>query len=424
MPYNPAAASRAFDSYFHNWPRESLAQIFSNPHTPPKGHCGRLYQITDRALLHRWFVPGSKVGRAFSYDELEEQETQMPAITRRLYALGSHKTPLNYLLRGLLWRERFWHTEELDAWLEEFRPQCVFLSFSDDFFIPRIALYAAEKFQIPILSSIGDDYYFNSQISPSPLYCLYKHRYRALIRRVFRHGGSAIYIDDKIRDKYNEAFGLKGRTVHLASTQQRRPFRPIDRKAPKIRYFGNLRLGRNRTLAAIAGALGKIDSRYTVDIYSGEQEEGVLKVLRRCPNVRFHGAVPYGEVQRLTAESDLLLLAEGFGKAHVDTVRYSLSTKTADAIASGTAVFACGHRETGAMEYCLGSGCVTTCTDLTRLEDALRSLLFDEETQRRQYAAGEALLNRRHRLAFSTREFETAVKEALDGFCHPDDPNL
>lgn len=415
VPYNPAATSRAFDSYFHRWPREKLAQIFSNPNTPPRGHCGRLYQITDRALLRRWFFPGARVGRALRFEELEERKADLSPVTQSLYALGSRKNSLVYLLRGLLWRERFWHTAELDAWLEEFRPECVFLSFSDDFFIPRIALYAAEKFGIPILSSIGDDYYYNKEGSLSPLYRFYKARYRALIRRVFAHGGSAIFIDDKIRDKYNAEFGLNGRTVHLASEQRRREFRPIDTAAPKIRYFGNLRLGRNRTLAAIANALGRIDPGYRVEVWSNETDRSVLRVLTEHPGIRFHGAVPYEEVQRLTAESDILLLAEGFGQRDVDTVRYSLSTKTADAIASGAAVFACGHRETGAMEYCAKSGCVTTCTELSQAEEALRELIFDKALQKRSYDTGTALLTRRHRLEHSTTAFRQAVKEAVYG---------
>jgi hypothetical protein len=413
-PYDPAAASRAFDSYFHGREPRNLAQIFSNPHIPQKGHCGRLYQITDRQLLKRWFLPGTTVGRPLLREELEAGRAEMSSVIQTLYALGSHKTPLVYLLRGLLWRKKFWRTPELDRWLEEFQPQCVFLSFSDDYFIPQIALYAAEKFRIPILSSIGDDYYFNSRFSLSPLYHLYRGTYRALIRRVFAHGGSAIYIDDKIRDKYNAAFGLRGQSVHLASEQPRRAFRPIPAQ-PAIRYFGNLRLGRNHTLAAIAGALEKAAPGCRVDIYSNEQERAVLSVLKHCPNVRFHGAVPYAQVQQLTAETDILLLAEGFRRRDVDAVRYSLSTKTGDAIASGAALFACGHRDCGAMEYLAKTGCATVCTELPELETRLRQLLSDEARQRRQYDAATELLTRRHRLEHSTEIFRQAVKETAHG---------
>lgn len=414
VPYRETATSRAFDSYFHGWDRNCLAQIFSNPATPVKGHCAALFQITDQRMLKRWFRPDTKVGKVFRYENLDGCQTEMGAVTKKLYAMGSRKNSLVYLLRGLLWREKFWHTEELDAWLEEFNPQCVFLSFSDDYFIPKIALYAAEKFQIPILSSIGDDYYFNYRFSLNPLYHAYKLSYRALIRRVFRHGGSAIYIDDKIRDKYNAAFGLNGRAVHLASTAARRPFRPIDTQNPKILYCGNLRLGRNHTLNAIAHALGQIDTNYVLDVYSNEADPKYYRMLKQNPNARFHGAVPYSEVQRLTWECDILILAEGFRRKDVDTVRYSLSTKAADAAASGAAVFACGHKDCGAMEYCERTGFATACTDLTQLVPQLKQLLFDPELQKQQYLSGEALLQERHRLEHSTAVFREAVKDVME----------
>ena len=265
-----------------------------------------------------------------------------------------------------------------------------------------------------LLNLFGDDYYFHYHFSLNPLYHLYKLTYRALIRRVFRHGGSAIYIDDKIRDKYNAAFGLKGRTVHLASTVVRRPFRPIDTDAPKILYCGNLRLGRNRTLIAIADALGVIDPRYVLDVYSNESDPRVFSQLEDHPNVRFHGAVPYREVQRLTEECDLLILAEGFGKQDVDTVRYSLSTKTADALASGAAVFACGHREAGAMEYCEKTGFAAVCTDLSQVVPSLKELLENQQLQKQQYLTGEQLLQTRHRLEHSTAVFQETVKDVME----------
>ena len=413
-PYHRAAASRAFDSYFHGWDPDCLAQIFSNPNTPAPGHCGTLYQITDRMLLRRWFRRDAETGRVFHAGELTGEPAQLGGTVRRLYRWGSRKNALVYLLRGLLWQEAFWHTPELDRWLEDFQPQCVFLSFSDDFFIPKIALYAAEKFDIPILSSIGDDYYFSYRASLSPLYHLYKLSYRALIRRIFAHKGSAVFIDDKIRDRYNSAFSLNGRTVHLASDQPRRPFRPIDTDAPVIAYFGNLRLGRNRTLNAIGLCLGQIDPRYVLDIYSNERDPAFFRLFGRNPNIRFHGAVPYEEVQRRMGGADILILAEGFGRRDVEAVRYSLSTKVADTLASGAAVFACGHRDSGAMDYCQRIGCVTACTDLSRLTDQLRELIFDPELQKRQYDAAASLLRSRHRLEHSTVTFRQTLKDLID----------
>ena len=157
------------------------------------------------------FAVTDKTG-VFSYENLvDEWSDNFVAVDghafKAIYKAGKkNKTPFVQMVRKMVWRKRFWCTEKFNHWLEEFKPECVFLSFSDDFFIPEIALYVAQKFNIPIISSIGDDYFFNDKKTLSPIYYIYKYLYRKCIRRVFSHGGSAIYIGNKIRDKYNKEF--------------------------------------------------------------------------------------------------------------------------------------------------------------------------------------------------------------------------
>ncbi len=418
VPYNPMSTSRAFDAYFHNWEKENLAQVFSHTKTPCQGHCGTLYQITDHRMVRRWLNPRTDTGVIYSYDDLPQAwqdnglEVKGQAMNRA-YAIGRRHTPLTHLLRGLLWRRRFWNTKKFNDWLDAFRPQCVFLSFSDDYFIPQIALYVAKKYNIPIVSSIGDDYYFNTHFSLNPFYLVYKYTYRALIRRVFRHGGSAIYIGDKIRDKYNAAFGLNGETVYLVSDIVRRPFRPVDAAAPTISYFGNIRMGRNYSLCAIGRALAQIDPAYCLQVYSNESDEEYYRVFDEVPSVVFHGSVPYAEVERLSSQSDVLVIVEGFAKEHVDLSRYSLSTKAADALASGAAIFVHGSAECGVVEYMQSTAAAEVCTCRKGLVAALRRLLMDEELQETYYDAACRISQAHHRLESSTAVFEGVVQQAL-----------
>ncbi|MBO4432945.1 MAG: hypothetical protein J5852_05370, partial [Clostridia bacterium] len=191
VPYNTKSTSRAFDAYFHNWEKENIAQIFSNTKKPCKGHCGTLFQITDHRIMNRWLCKRNETGVIYNYDELEEEWTDNDLelgseAANTAYRIGRKHTPLTHLLRGLLWRKRFWCTDKLNAWLDEFRPECVFLAFSNDFFIPKIALYVAKRYNIPIVSCIGDDYYFNGERTVDPFYHLYKRAYRKLIDRVFK----------------------------------------------------------------------------------------------------------------------------------------------------------------------------------------------------------------------------------------------
>ncbi len=418
VPYNRQSTSRAFDSYFHNWPRECMAQVFSNTKMPCKGHCSTLYQITDQRMLKRRFRRGMQTGKIYQYDELpdawESGDLEVnSSFISKLYSIGSHKNSLVYLLRKLLWKKQYWCTEEFDTWLDSFRPDCVFLAFSDDFFIPQIAMYVADRFQIPIISCIGDDYYFNYKKSISPLYHIYKRKYRKLIRQVFSYRGSGIYISDKIRDLYNNQFGLNGSTVYLTSEVKRRPFSYIPQKDPMICYFGNIRLGRNDALNEIASALGQIDPAFKLRVYSNENEKRIYKKLLNNPNVEYCGRIPYHEVMSRMERCDIQIVVEGFEKKDVDITRYSLSTKVADSIASGSAIFAYGSPECGAIEYAQSTGCIVTCTERDGLRDALSRLIYDKEQQKENYEKAIQVTARNHTLENSTEVFRKVVRQVL-----------
>lgn len=390
IPYNKNTSSRAFDAYFHNWEKENLCQIFSNTKTPVKGHCGSLYQITDERLLKKWLHKIDEVGVIYEDKDLpidwDSNDLEVGSkVVDKLYKIGSKDSPLKYILRGILWKEKYWNTKKLNKWLDEFKPECVFLAFSDDYFIPRIALYISKKYNIPIMSCIGDDYYFNDKRSLSPFYYYYRKTYKRLINQVFKRPGSAIYIGNKIRDKYNVEFGLEGKTVYLTSEIKRREFRTIKEDKPKFIYCGNIRLGRNNSLADIGYALQRINVNYYIDVYSTERNAEFIKVLQECPGIKFHGAIPYKEVMALTADSDVSIIVEGFNKQDIVTTRYSLSTKAADAIASGSNIFVYGPIDCGVIEYMQGTGCATVCTEKTVLESQLRKLITDKGIQKRMY---------------------------------------
>lgn len=420
VPYNKRSTSRAFESYFSGYDKSCLAQIFSNTKKPAKGHCQSLYQITDQRMVLRRFRRGMDTGVIFHDSELEPEwednslEVNSAAF-ETLYRMGTRKSPLIYLLRGLVWNKKYWCTEKLNRWLDEFRPECVFLAFSDDFFIPQIALYAAQRYQIPIVSCIGDDYYFNDRFSISPLYHLYRSRYKKLIRSVFAHGGSAIYISDKIRDKYNSEFRLDGQTVYLTSELKRRAFAPTPVQ-PRFAYFGNIGLGRYRSLYEIGVAIRNISPDYCLDIYSNQAEPEARKLFDSCPGIRFHGSISYAQVQEEIGKTDVFIVVEGFEEADINAVRYSLSTKAADALASGANILVYGSSEAGVVSYMMDTGAAVVCTDREALTDSIRLLLADTQLQKQRYENAVKATEQNHNLDSSTRIFRTVVDEAIKAY--------
>ena len=419
VPYNKRSTSRAFEAYFHGWEKENLAQVFSNTRTPCKGHCGTLFQITDHRLLKRRFNKKTDTGKIFKYEDLPDEwvdndlEIKSDSV-KKMYKIGARHTPFTHLIRKAIWKKKFWCTEKFNKWLDEFNPECVFLSFSDDFFIPEIALYVAKRFNIPIVSSIGDDYYFNEHFSFSPFYLLYKKSYKRLIRKVLAYKGSAIYISDKIRDKYNSEFGLNGKTVYLTSEIKRKEFKPINKNNPIITYFGNIRMGRNISLNEIGYALGGINRDYRLEVYSGENDEKYYKIFDKNPFIKYCGAVPYSEVVKRMSESDITVIVEGFKNRDIAQSRYSLSTKAADALASGVAILTYGSEECGIIEYMKSTGASVVCTENNKLRDGILLLINDKELQKRQYDNAVKMTEEHHNIVVSCKVFEKVVKEAIE----------
>lgn len=421
VPYCTKATSRAFASYFTDWPRDKLAQIFSSTKVPPKGHCETLYQITDQRLLYARLHRDISVGRVFHYDQLPDEWTDNSREVKsrfisKLYDFGRKKLSVTMLLRKWLWAKKYWCTESLNDWLDKFAPECVFLSLSNDFFIQDIAMYVADRFDIPIVVSIGDDYYFNYSKTVSPLYHWYKLTYRKALRKVFARCQRAVYISDKIRNKYESSFGLTGKTVYLSSDICRRPFREINEYCPKISYFGNIKMGRNRSLCDIGKALKRINGNWYLDIYSNESDSSYYRVFNKVDNIRFHGSIPYNEVKQKISESDIFVIVEGFRKKDIAWSRYSLSTKAADAVSGGVQVLVYGSEECGVIEYMKNIHCAAVCTNAEQLEDCIVHLIKDKDFQRKNYENAVNIAEGNHSLTRSAGIFSRIVEEAISEY--------
>lgn len=417
VPYNRNTTSRAFDAYFHNWPKEKLAQIFSMNKKPTKGHCKFFFQITDQRLLKRRFHKNIKTGISYLDDELEDEwkdnqlETDGNKFFNFLYRSGKKKTSFKYLMRKWLWKKKYWYTKELNDWLVAFRPQVIFLSFSDDFFIPEMALYIARKFNIPIVSSTGDDYIFNHHFSLSPFYPIYRHQYKKLISKIMSYPGDIIYIGDKIRNKYNEYYHRAGQTIYLSSEMERVETL-IERSIPVFSYFGNIRNGRNEALLDIACALQKINKDFKIHVYSSEKDNKYMKKLKKHPGIIYCGNIPYSEVVQKTKESNFLIVVEGTKKKDIINTRYSLSTKAADCLASGIPTIAYGSKDCGVIEYLASTNAVCVIDKKEDLVYKLTEYIENHDLQNSYLLKAREITEQNHRLEKSNAQFESIVMNA------------
>lgn len=419
-PFNTGGSSRTLDSYFHFWDKKCVAQIYSRNCEPTKGHCSTFYQISDERLAKRWLGHKDDVGKTYIDEDLIESDRLVdefvgPA-SKLGYAIGAKHTPMVELLRGLLWRKRLWCTSDFIQWIDNFKPDCVLYNFSNHLFTQEIALFVADRFEIPIIPIIGDDYYFNDKRSISPAYYLFRKKFKHLTERIMAHSVNAIYCSDKCMRKYGGHFELGGSPIYVSSSITRRDFRPIRKKSPLFLYCGSVRLGRNLALVEIADALKAIDPTYSLSVYSSETDEDVCAPLISHPSINFGGRIGYESVVKMIADCDVFVIAEGFRDNDLLFTRYSLSTKAADGLASGAAVLTYGPSDAGVVEYMADTKGSAVCSEKTNLVEVIKRLVEDTQFQYELYENAEIASRNNHSILSSTHSFKHVINDAIHSY--------
>ena len=172
-------------------------------------------------------------------------------------------------------------------------------------------------------------------------------------------------------------------------------------------------MGRNNSLNDIGYALGKINPEYMLEVYSNEKDEQVYSVFKDNQNVKYMGSVPYTQVQKRMAESDITVIVEGFEEKDINLSRYSLSTKAADALASGASILTYGSLESGIIEYMQSTDAAMVCTDKTKLADSITQLISDQELQKKYYEQAIVMTREHHNLQVSCKTSENVVAKAI-----------
>ena len=368
QPYNKTNQSRSYDSFFHQFDKNNLVQIFSDSRVPCKGHCSLLYQITDKQLLKARLHGRKKVGRIFKFEDLPNEwnyETSQKGFTPK------KKGPVYRFLRKFIWKKKYWDTEELEKFVSDFNPNCIFLAFSKDFFIFDIAVHFADKLNLPIIVSIMDDYYFYDEYKGQLLNKQYRKRFDKVVNNLMSRDVCCVFESEKIRRRYTDHFKVPGDVIYIASNIKPTKSSEIDLSKDWY-YFGNLEFGRFDSLIDIAQTLQKYNKKIKIHIYSADYN--LVKPEKNLTNLILHGPVPYAQMLDIAQSAGALLIVEGNKKSDVKMVEYSLSTKVGDTLCMGKPVIAFGHKDAGAISFLLENKCCYIATNNNDLETLISDI--------------------------------------------------
>lgn len=383
-------------SYFKDFGKENLAQFYIHSEIPTSDVCSNYYRITDKEMIKSAF--GVKTGTILKEADIKKNRTTSRTDSGReaqLYQKARKRTPLIYLMRNLWWKLGHWNNKKFRNWLDDFSPECVFLVSGDYSFMYDIALKIAQKRNIPLYVSCMDDYYFNNKNKNKFLGKIQHKLFMCSVKRTLEYSSAIFCICDSMSKDYSKCFNKKCVTLHTAASFQGRL---VAEKKRKIAYIGNLGYNRHLQLVDIGRAIKRLDADVNcLDVYSSESREEILKYLILDNGIVFHGGVSAEEVKKIIAECLAVVHTESFDENIKRSVKYSVSTKIADSLMSGTCIFAYGSSEIASVKYLLDNSAAVCVTSKQQIEDGLKKVLFDSELVNKITKNATELAEKNHR---------------------------
>lgn len=388
---------KTLSSYFYNWEANDIAQLYIHSEVPTSDICHNYYRITDKEMIKSVFVrkSGTILNEKNIRRELVDSRIDTGS-TAKLYQKARKRTPLIYFIRNLWWKLGKWKTKKLLNWVDDFNPDIVFLASGDYYFIYDIALELAKYKNIPLVISCMDDYYLynknEKKIGGKKVHKTFmKH-----VRKAMEYASCIYPICEKMGKDYYKLFNKPYHTLFTPSSFDK----PLEhKKTNSISYVGNLGYKRYEQIIKLGKVLKsiKIDGKpECIDVYSAENRPEILAHLTEENGINFHGKIGSEEVKKVLGESLATIHTESFDEVTRKSVAYSVSTKIADSLASGTPILAYGPKEIASIEHLLENGSAYCITDDENLENKLIEFITDEKIRQRIVENAIKLANKDH----------------------------
>ncbi|MBO5040132.1 MAG: glycosyltransferase [Clostridia bacterium] len=367
-------------SYFEQWGTDNVAQFYIHSEVPTDDSCCvNYYRVTDKEMVKSVFTrrSGSRFGKSDIQKDRVSSRTD-EGLSAAIYQKARKRTPFIYFARNLIWRLGRWNTKKLRKWIDEFNPDAVFFASGDYAFMYIVARKIAKMKNIPLYVCCMDDYYINNKNESRFGGRLTHKAFMKQVKKTVSASAGMFTICEKMKEDYFKMFGVPCHTLHTAASFEG----PLscEKKTGAISYIGNVGYNRHKQLISLGRALRSIESEVPcacIDVYSSEKRPEILRDLKPENGINFHGEISSDEVKNVMAESMFLIHTESFDGESRKAVAYSVSTKIADSLASGTCLIAYGPEEIASIKYLADNQAAFCIFDDHNLSDRLKVIIND-----------------------------------------------
>ena len=348
--WNQRTGSDTLSSLFASVDGCELSNIYISGDVPDSPVCSRYFHIDEisvvKSIIKRKIKSGKEVSATVSSDGSTLDSKKKIKIRRLRIFLWA---------RELAWKLGQWKTDELNAFLDDKKPDVLVFPIENYPYFNRLNQYIIDRCKpTKIVGYLWDDNFSYKQ-EPYNLFFKVERFFRRIrIRRLVESCTDILAISPKMKEECDKEYGINSILLTKPILRQK-DFKDFKVSTPiHILYTGKLVIGREHTIVKVVDAIKQINTngqKVILDVYT---QTKLPKKLRKQIDVPgcciLHEPVKQSEVIQLQKEADVLLFAESLSRSNL-TARLSFSTKLTDYFSAGKCVWGIGNADLGPIDY-------------------------------------------------------------------------
>lgn len=387
----PWRSDNSFGNTYSNWFSKikgiELANIYLGEGLPTiDSPAKKFFQISEKAIARsvlKRHVSNNSIGRIVHpvVEEKFEREKDTSFYSKALL-LGKRYHPQSlYLIKEAIWKFGNINYDGVYSFIEEFKPDVIFMGLNYLCFLDRFGLKIYEKYKIPIVLEAAIDIYSLKQLSFNPFFWVKRFWVRYKSRQICRVSKLLYVISEEQRIDYSKYFNLPVKVMYKFPDRNRKKFDYSPHNS-QLRYLftGNIGIGRWKSLSILASALKTVGGGY-LDIYTPTVLSAKQKRALNIEGVSYvHNPIPQSQVIEEQNNADILVHVESFNLKNKLEVRYSISTKIMDYVSVGRCIFAIGPDDIASINYLKNNKLAVVASSYKEVLDRVKDLNGSPDT--------------------------------------------
>lgn len=376
--WNSKGGANTWATLLESYDPKNVASVYIREEIPDSTVCSRYFCISENRIIKSILKRTIQTGYEVTPEAPSLQSEEDLAAHNERYGKMQKKRRYSMLMaRELVWKFGKWRTKELDAFLDDFKPDVILHAMEGYIHLNRITQYALRRTGAKAVGYIWDDNFTYKQQSALG-YKIYRFFQRRSVKKLAKQTDAFFAISDMTKREADATFGINCEI--LTKPLSAHPTVSYDDVTFPVRllYTGNLLIGRDRSLARVAEALKEVNRdgvKYTVDVYTPTALKDEIKAQLDCDFCTVHAPIPQREVLEKQRQADMLLFLEDIDGPDAHVARLSFSTKTTDYLSSGKCIFAVGCADTAPMQYLAQHDAAVTAVNDQEIKEKLTAIV-------------------------------------------------